>query len=156
MFKRVSGFEEQHKEYSRRYTLMAQENQRIRGDSRLTAEERSKFVPWPELQRLWAQARANRDNWEPRELAILALYLGLPPRRIRDYALMEIAASHQDEADLDKEKNWLVLDGDDNPKKIMLNQYKTAHKYGQYALEQIPPLVVEALNRYLEREGLGP
>ena len=39
---------------------------------------------------------------------------------------------------------------------MIFNQYRTSHKHGQYVNDNLPPLVVKALEDYLTKEDLAP
>ena len=79
VLKQVAGWEREYKDSSKRYTLLAHEDQDVRAENRLTHNELLKFLAWPELQAHWAEAKSKQQVYTAREMAIYALYLGIPP-----------------------------------------------------------------------------
>ena len=53
-----------------------------------------------------------------------------------DYRQMYVVkpTNRQGAAELSTDRNWLVLDPEGKPEKMIFNQYKTAKDYGQYNL----------------------
>ena len=62
--------------------------------------------------------------------------------------------SQQQIADLPKEQNYLVVDKDNTPLKMIINQYKTQKDYGQYVEDEIPETFQDTLKFYITEAGL--
>jgi hypothetical protein len=75
--------------------------------------------------------------------AILSLYVLVPPRRNKDYQLMNVVDTFN--SDMDKSLNYYNLAG----RRFIFNNYKTAKKYGRF--DYMAPVVLQkALNKYLK------
>lgn len=107
----------------------------------LTAEEKEKFVEWPEILSTVEEKifPAVCDLASYQDYLIVSLYTLMPPLRL-DYAEMKVVA----EEPATPEGNYLVM-----AKKpyLLLTQYKTARRYGQQRLE-IPKKLVGILKEW--------
>ena len=87
-----------------------------------------------------------------RDLALVALYVGIPPRRAADYQLMYIA---DEDTAMQPDRNYLMLDRG-KVSALIFNTYKTSTRYGTYTIDDIPDDVVRVLTEYLRVSGLSP
>jgi hypothetical protein len=152
VLRRLEGFVKEHADYSARYTALHQTYDQIRKENRLTSAEREKFVPWPTLVKRFATEAKGPTKLPARDLALFGLYVAIPPRRVRDYALMRVA-SEGDE--LDKSANWLVLGDGGQPVKMVIHRYKTSKRYGTYTRKDIPSTLANVLSDYVNDTDLA-
>ena len=87
-----------------------------------------------------------------RDLAIVSLYVGIPPRRAADYQLMYIASAG---TPMQADRNYLMLDRG-KVAALIFNVYKTSNRYGTYTVDNIPDDIVRVLTEYLRVAGLRP
>jgi hypothetical protein len=151
VLRRLEGFVKEHADYSARYTALHQTYDEIRKENRLTTAEREKFVPWPTLVKRFASEAKGPTKLSARDLALFGIYVAIPPRRVRDYALMRVA-SEGDE--LDKDSNWLVLGAGGQPVRMVIHRYKTSKRYGTYTRKEIPAALATALANYVDDADL--
>ena len=82
-------------------------------------------------------------------LVVLSLYVFNPPRRNKDYQLMQVVKTLS--SSLPSDKNYLCLDD----KKFVFNQFKTAKKEGQVIID-IKPELYKIIEMYLQHHPLYP
>lgn len=152
VLRRLEGFVQVHADYSKRYTDLHTEYDELRKENRLTTAEREKFVPWPTLVARFQKESKGPTKLSTSDLALFGLYVAIPPRRVRDYALMRVA-SEGDE--LDKNANWLVLGDGGRPVKMVIHRYKTSKRYGPYTRKDIPSTLADALANYVNDADLA-
>jgi hypothetical protein len=152
VLRRLEGFDKEHADYSARYTALHQTYDEIRKENRLTTAERERFVPWPTLVKRFASEAKGPTKLSTRDLALFGIYVAIPPRRVRDYALMRVA-SEGDE--LDKDSNWLVLGDGGRPVEIVIHLHKTSKRYGTYTRKEIPAALTTVLADYVDDADLA-
>ena len=119
----------------------------------MTPTEREAFTPWPELVRIFERAGAGPTDLTPKEVALLAVYVGLDaPRRITDYQEMRIG---REGSEMGEDRNWLVLDKAGKPVSMIWNVHKVSKLKVSQRLDQLPPDVVEALGTHIRDAGLS-
>ena len=67
----------------------------------------------------------------------------MPPRRLKDYALMELKTVEESE-----EKNYYKEEGE-----MIFNNYKTRNRYGKQIIK-VPEKVKEIVNEYIKKWGI--
>ena len=102
------------------------------------------FIEWKELKNLWKQT----DNLF--DMSLIGLYTILPPRRVKDANLITITHST---ANLNPELNYILLDGDNKPIKLIYQNYKTASVYGKQTID-IPAKLSKIIEKYIAEYGL--
>lgn len=75
--------------------------------------------------------------------ALLSLYVLVPPRRNKDYQLMNVVDRYS--SDLSKDRNYYNLSG----KRFTFNNYKTSKKYGSFDF-MVPKPLQKALAKFLK------
>jgi hypothetical protein len=110
-----------------------------------TANEKDKWVAWPIIAAKMKLIAKTPGTLTPRQIAIMSIYVDIPPRRVKDYALMKITYA----APTDTNFNWMVLSAAGRPKKMIINQYKTANQYGVYTLNKIPAALADSLQSHI-------
>jgi hypothetical protein len=153
--RRLPGFEREYAQYSKIFAKLHKEYDIGRKDNQLTASEEIKFIPWPTIQRLWRATISDLNTTEVsiRNVAIMSLYVGLPPRRAADYQLMYIA---DEDTVLQPDRNYLMLDSSGKVDSLIFNTYKTSKRYGTYTIDSIPDDVARVLAEYLRISGRRP
>ena len=162
VLRRLESYEDAHAVYSAVLKQRHSVYEEDRKTNLSTPSEKNRFVPWPQLRGLFfKEARAAPDQrvLSPRDMAIFALYVAIPPRRVLDYQEMRIAAGSKkkavDVAGLSKASNWLVLSKTGVPTKLVISRYKTTKRYGTYVLDELPRELVETLQYYIQTAKLG-
>lgn len=153
------------------YEKMAQEKQKERREKEDTGEKTQKqkenWIEWAEVKKV-KDTLAERAGKVGRIISfadyeallhncVLGLYTDLPPRRNQDYTLMTVVrspyhpnVSHETVAEmLPKDKNYLLVDMNCEPKHFVFNVYKTAKTYGREILDATP--AAASLRPYLAR-----
>lgn len=109
-----------------------------------TDKQEENWVSWKEVEKTANELRqkalnyAKDKQWDALlHSLVLGLYVWTAPRRNQDYLSMKIVrlGKKDNEAELSKEFNWLVLVPKDTPTKFIFNKYKTAKTYGQQTLD---------------------
>jgi hypothetical protein len=152
VLRRLEGFVKEHADYSARYTALHQTYDEIRKENRLTTAEREKFVPWPTLVKRFASEAKGPTKLSARDLALFGIYVAIPPRRVRDYALMRVASEGDD---LASDSNWLVLGDGGRPVKMVIHLYKSSKRHGTYTRKDIPAALATALANYVDDADLA-
>lgn len=145
--KRVEGFEDLAATFAALAAPLQLAYDEQRKQNRFAPGERAKFVPWPQLvQTFEREAAKSKSELRPRDLALLGLYTAIPPRRVDDFRRMRLARPGRK---LDAGANWLVLDGEGRPTKLVFNVFKTAGRLGPYSRDSLPKPLAAALRAHL-------
>jgi hypothetical protein len=119
-----------------------------------TEREDENWLTWAEIIKLRRMAKtfARTDRSNPnalRDALILSLYTYIPPRRIKDFALMSIATKKL----LNDDVNYCVLEK--GKERFIFNVYKTQRTYGQQTI-QIPGPLQKIIVEYIQLANLKP
>lgn len=113
----------------------------------LSPAETEKFVPWPEVLKAREAARlAAYDLMTYQDYVLACLYTYLPPARL-DYSPMQVVSE-----DISGAANYLLVLP--SGLTLVLNSYKTAHKYGQQRTA-VPPALEAILREWLTLNPSG-
>jgi len=145
ILKYLHGYEDAYNVYSKASTLGRKEITLVQDDLKLTDKERKNFVRWSELKKT---SKSNKLNTY--EKALIGLYTLLPPRRRE---LSQLLTLTDREHKLKKNLNYLILDKKNNPKKIIMNKYKTFKSYGPYEIK-LPKQLKMLLRNHIEENGI--
>ena len=100
-----------------------------------------------DVKRLPERAFTHPADWtKATRMMVLSLYTMLPPRRNKDYSEMVMVYT---DAEMPKDKNYIVFDKDGTPTKFIFNVYKTAGKYGSQTI-MIPEDLAAIIRIYYE------
>lgn len=105
----------------------------------MTESERINLLKWTEIKKIFKKIT------DPLHRAVASLYILIPPRRSLDYAIMKVI---DNESDLKDDYNYLVVDENKKPIKLIFNQYKTVNTYGQQIVK-VPKRLSDILKTYL-------
>lgn len=105
-----------------------------------TNSEKDKMVSMNILKDLW-----KHPDLTDRERAIISLYTMIPPRRNQFSQFLKLKKS---EDDLPDKFNYLIVDKDGDPQKLVLKNYKT---FKQYGIFNIPLTKTKKLNEILKK-----
>ena len=129
-------------------------------ENQLTPQEKNSFMEWNDILNL--EQKIKESN--PENLAIYYIYTQIPPRRVGDYSSLIIQqegpasagrAELEDSKADDNNQNFVILNNKRNKvQKIILNQYKTAKKYGQYIIEPVPSKLSKAIIDLIKEKGI--
>jgi len=126
------------------YSQVSSQNRRdkdvIDNENQSTEKEKEKMVSMRVLKNLY-----KHPDLTDRERALIALYTRLPPRRNQ---LAQFLTLKKSEDGLDGEFNYLVVDSDNKPQKIIMHKYKTVKEYGKF---EIPLSKTDKLNAILQK-----
>jgi hypothetical protein len=106
---------------------------KINGDATYLVSEKS--VPWDVLSQLY-------KKYDGQDRRILAVYTLAPPRRLHDYASMQVVARKPNKI----EGNYLVFNK--SGMTFYFGDYKTKGRYGVQAFK-VPPALREELDEYI-------
>jgi hypothetical protein len=144
------------------YNLMMKKKEEITKKDEegiMTETQADNWITWDQVKEKYKEleTRVNtfykKKNISPDDYivllayAVLSCYVLIPPRRNKDYQLMNVVTSFDTE--LDKDHNYLDL----TKKKFIFNNYKTSKKYGRYDMN-IPNPLMKALKKYLKHRDL--
>ena len=152
--RRIPGFEKQYAQYGKLFATLHKKYDSERKDNKMTPAEESKFITWSALQCIYRAEISNLNTTAipMRDLALVSLYVGIPPRRAADYQLMYIANAG---TSMQADRNYLMLDRG-KVAALIFNVYKTSNRYGTYTVDNIPDDIVRVLTEYLRVAGLRP
>jgi hypothetical protein len=156
ILKRVKGFDNEYKEYSKRYATESLKQNEDKKHNKLSISERERFLKWPQVMEKFYSELKDR-SLSLRELSLYGIYTVIPPRRILDYSLMKVSWNKKksvDETKLDKEFNYLVLTKSGKPLKFIINKYKTSKQYGTYIRTVIPEKLSNLLTRFIKESNI--
>lgn len=142
-----------------------------REEGKLTDVEKNLWLPWETIK------QKVRSVTNPRDSLLTKLYANLPPRRTRGYCLLKVIKNKVSDTKLKSNdiipESWTKSEQEINNdrgssynhynyavfksgklNKIILNQYKTAGKYGTYEIKDIPASIQDASKLYLSEVKL--
>ena len=151
--RRIPGFEKQYAQYGKLFATLHKKYDSERKGNTMSPAEESKFITWSALQCIYRAEISNLNTTAipMRDLALVSLYVGIPPRRAADYQLMYIADG---DTAMQPDRNYLMLDRG-KVSALIFNVYKTSDRYGTYTIDEIPDDVVRVLTEYLRVSGLS-
>lgn len=99
----------------------------------------------------------NKKNIDPKDKALVSLYTEIPPRRVKDYALMKVIFKADKNAnakyirDLDRDFNYLIVDNKGVPEELIFYNYKTKSVFGKQTAK-VKGALADALKGYIDYE----
>ena len=152
--RRTPEFDGPYKKYSKLFATLHKKYDTDRKDNKMTTSEEAKFITWSALQCIYRAEISNLNTTAIpiRDLALVSLYVGIPPRRAADYQLMYIANAG---SAMQHTRNYLVVDRG-KIQSLVYNTYKTSDRYGTYTIDNIPDDVARVLAEYMRVSGLKP
>lgn len=103
-----------------------------------TATESKSWISWPDVlavrEKLKEVANTDGEFQSILEYLVLSLYTMIQPRRVQDYLMMFITASHSNPL-LPTDKNYIDYGGSKKPMQFIFNVYKTAKTHGQQIMD---------------------
>lgn len=102
------------------------------------------YIQWNDLKDLHKKPTDLFDK------SIISIYTLQPPRRVKDIQLMTITHSSDG---LEDGLNYILLDGDNKPIKLIYQNYKTASVYGVQTFD-IPSKLSKILQEYISSKEL--
>lgn len=147
VIKYLNGYDETYRQYSQASIKGRKKIQADEDELKLTEKERENFVQWKVLQKA-----SNNNKLNEYQKALVGLYTLIPPRRREMARLLTLTDT---EKKLDKKLNYLVIDKNSNPKKILLQKYKTAKTYGTYEMK-LPAKLKTLLKNHIRENELKP
>ena len=141
-----------YKKYSKLFATLHKKYDTDRKDNKMSAAEESKFITWSALQCIYRAEISNLNTTAIpiRDLALVSLYVGIPPRRAADYQLMYIANAG---SAMQPTRNYMIVDRG-KIQALVFNAYKTSDRYGTYTIDNIPDDVERVLAEYMRVSGL--
>ena len=142
------------------YSLMLNKKEELeKADTGEMSEKQAEnWINWDEVKAKYDELKKEVDGFYKKKTitddqygillayAILSLYVLVPPRRNKDYQLMNVVDVFS--SDLDKNYNYYNLAG----KRFVFNNYKTAKKYGRFDFS-VPAALQKALAKYLKHRA---
>jgi hypothetical protein len=120
-------------------------------ENKKTSKEQERWLDWSEVTKV---SPANIKNDQQR--LIYLLYTNIPPRRT-EYRLLQItnATAQQLKNTTSFPGNYIVLTPAGNITRIVLNEYKTVDKYGQFVVPLTKSSTLKTqLKKYITDKGL--
>lgn len=155
--------------------LCNQKNKKIE-ENKMTKTEEENWIDYTDLKKKWCDiAITHIDEYkgsenatlpekknsfnEWRDLALVSLFIMIPPTRIGNYEKMRIRYTKtNDVSQLKRDKNYIMIDNDAGifvntgkfKYKLCFNQYKTSKHIGQVCENIEDTLLIKVLNIYLD------
>lgn len=137
------------KEYEKRMLHYRDLHNEQAAKQELSAREAELFVEWPVILKATEKVRVSvSDFFEYQDWVVFCLYTMVPPVRL-DYGEMRVVGSR---GEVDTSGNYLITEA--SGWKFLLQEYKTAVKYGALLLD-IPGPLEEVLREWLELNPSG-
>jgi len=134
------SFKSAYKKYSEISSNDRRAKDAVDNKNQSTNSEKDKMVSMNILKDLW-----KHPDLTDRERAIISLYTMIPPRRNQFSQFLKLKKS---EDDLPDKFNYLIVDKDGDPQKLVLKNYKT---FKQYGIFNIPLTKTKKLNEILKK-----
>jgi len=134
------SFKSAYKKYSDISSTDRRAKDAVDNKNQSTNSEKDKMVSMNILKDLW-----KHPDLTDRERAIISLYTMIPPRRNQFSQFLKLKKS---EDDLPDKFNYLIVDKDGDPQKLVLKNYKT---FKQYGIFNIPLTKTKKLNEILKK-----
>jgi hypothetical protein len=141
ILKVLKGFENSYKIYSEKSIEMRQIQTKLDDKNELSEKEAANMMAWTKIKKI------KGDNTH--DIALIGVYVDIPPRRLLDYSLMKITTT---DTDLNVDFNYVVL-VNNKPVKFIFNNYKTSSKFGKQEFK-IPSTLSKKLNTYITESSL--
>ena len=139
------------------YDLMIEKNNEIKESAtdEATDDQKKNWISWEDVKKKFEELKEEVEKFKGEKILsdsnwttllgymVLALYVHNPPRRNKDYQLMNIVKKYNDKYDNDV--NYLSYDEN----KFIFNNYKTSKKYGRQILD-INDELKECIDFYLK------
>lgn len=139
------------------YALMLNKKEEIeKADTgEMSKKQAENWIDWEDVKKKYDELKTEVDKFYKKKAitdeqyntllayAILSLYVLVPPRRNKDYQLMNVVDNFL--AEMDKNYNYYNMSG----KRFVFNNYKTAKKYGRFDVK-LPNTLIKALAKYLK------
>ena len=139
------------------YDLMIEKNNEIKESAtdEATDDQKKNWISWEDVKKKFEELKEEVKKFKGEKILsdsnwttllgymVLALYVHNPPRRNKDYQLMNIVKKYNDKYDNDV--NYLSYDEN----KFIFNNYKTSKKYGRQILD-INVELKECIDFYLK------
>ena len=141
----MKGYEQAYTIYSNLSSENAKEMGEDADEIKLTENEKQNIVPWHKIQNIYKKT-TGEQNLESK--ALIALLTLLPPRRNQDYRLLTLS-NNVKLANANKSYNYLIVDKNINPIKLIYNKFKTAKSFGTQEFN-VPPRLGLILKAYIK------
>jgi len=127
---RLEGYEELSKEYRALQAQWNNKQKEQRGLNLMSEKERQNYLPWDEIMNY------TDSTWTPESKFLFKLYTAIPPRRL-DYKYLKLVKgkSVPQTQRMDKSFTYFVINKNNNPIAIVINNYKTKKKYGTFIVD---------------------
>lgn len=135
ILRRLEGYSHLTTEYNKAKTRYGDIVDDERGKNRLSDKEAKNILPWTTL------VNYNDKSWNEEARLLFKLYTAMPPRRVKDYALLKYikGKSIPKVKQMDKSYNYIVVNGNGNPIALVINNFKTRKTYGTYTVDLTIP-----------------
>ena len=123
------------------------------GENKLSKSQAKNYMDWEDIEK----KIKNKKNMDPKDKALVSLYTEIPPRRVKDYALMKVIfmadknVTAQYIRDLDRDFNYLIIDNKGVPEELIFYNYKTKSVFGKQPYK-IKGALANALKEYIDYE----
>jgi len=125
ILKRLKGYTNISKYYSKMMMINKKAYEEIKSTNELTKNEKLNYVNWEDIKNM------PTDKLNAYHKLLFALSVYLPPRRLEYKSLRLI----RDTDILEDDKNYLIVDKNNNALSIVYNVYKTSKDYGTYEID---------------------
>lgn len=131
ILRRIEGYSHLTTEYNKAKTKYGDIVDEKRGQNKLNEKEAVNILPWGTI------VKYNNPEWNEEAMLLFKLYTAMPPRRLKDYSLLKYikGKSVPIVQKMDKEFNYIVVNKNNNPIALVINNYKTKKRYGQYNVD---------------------
>ncbi len=132
--KRLNGFEDVSREYSKKMIEYKVIYDKDKGNNRLSEREENNYVTWDKI------LKYDLTGLDQEDVLLVKLMTAIPPRRLSYKYLKLVKNKTKEEIDkLDKQYNYIVINKSGNATSVILNRYKTNKKYGRFIIDLTQP-----------------
>ncbi len=140
----LKGYKPTYEIYSKLSSDVYKKEVEQKDEGLMSEAEQKRAIPWKTLKHAYTKAPKGS-----RAQALMAMYSLIPPRR-NDIGLLTLG---NDETKQDKERNYLLLDSNGKPDKLVFNSFKTFKEFGQQIFN-VPDKLKTVLSAYIKKAKL--
>jgi hypothetical protein len=131
----LKGYQREYKIYSILSTdVYANKIKPQIGENKLSDSQQKNYMDWKDIMK---NIEKNQKKLSSEAKALIALYTEIPPRRVKDFALMKVILESNEEVtakdirDLDRDFNYLIVNEEGVPAELIWFNYKTKAVFGK-------------------------
>ena len=140
----LGGYEDEYEFYSGYSTDERRRINETVNENKTTDREAVNLIPWKDVKNLY------KSNIDKPDKALIGIYTLLPPRRVEDVSLLTLTDKDED---LSTDLNYIIVNKNKKPLKIVYLRYKTDKTYGRQDIK-IPTKLATIIQDFIKTYNL--